>query len=356
IGNQPPAVNAGPDWVISTGGSVNLSATFTDTPSDTPWSYTITWGDGSVQSSTATASPIISSHAYATSGQYTLLVSVTDRRGLTGSDNAIVNVSDATPSQVLVGAGDIARCDRTDDEATDISGTVFTIGDNVLGSSSVVPDFTNCYAPSTTWGRFKARTRPAPGHMESWSPGSATYYDYWGTAAGTRGSGYYSYDLGAWHIVVLNSGGDISTAAGSAQELWLKADLAASTKQCTIAIWHHPRFSSTGTALRAEVKPFWDDLYAAGAELVLNAHYEVYERFAPQTPDGVSDPLRGIRQFTVGTGGIGTGAVTAVQPNSEVRNPVVYGVLKLTLSTTGYTWQFISVGGTFTDTGSGSCH
>src|SRR5439155_127548 len=107
IGNQPPAVNAGPDWVISTGGSVNLSATFTDTPSDTPWSYTITWGDGSVQSSTATASPIISSHAYATSGQYTLLVSVTDRRGLTGSDNAIVNVSDATPSQVLVGAGDI---------------------------------------------------------------------------------------------------------------------------------------------------------------------------------------------------------------------------------------------------------
>jgi len=361
IGNQPPAVNAGPDWVISTGGSVNLSATFTDTPSDTPWSYTITWGDGSVQSSTATASPIISSHAYATSGQYTLLVSVTDRRGLTGSDNAIVNVSDATPSQVLVGAGDIARCDRTDDEATaalldNISGTVFTIGDNVLGSSSVVPDFTNCYAPSTTWGRFKARTRPAPGHMESWSPGSATYYDYWGTAAGTRGSGYYSYDLGAWHIVVLNSGGDISTAAGSAQELWLKADLAASTKQCTIAIWHHPRFSSTGTALRAEVKPFWDDLYAAGAELVLNAHYEVYERFAPQTPDGVSDPLRGIRQFTVGTGGIGTGAVTAVQPNSEVRNPVVYGVLKLTLSTTGYTWQFISVGGTFTDTGSGSCH
>ena len=104
------------------------------------------------------------------------------------------------------------------------------------------------------------------------------------------------------------------------------------------------------------VKPFWDDLYAAGAELVLNAHYEVYERFALQTPGGVLDPQRGIRQFTVGTGGIGTSAVTAVQPNSEVRNPVVYGVLKLTLSATGYTWQFIAVGATFTDSGTGSCH
>ena len=361
IGNQPPAVNAGPDWVISTGGSVNLSATFTDTPTDTPWSYTITWGDGSVESNTTTASPITSSHVYATSGQYTLQVSVTDRRGLTGSDNAIVNVSDPTTAQVLVGAGDIARCDRTDDEHTaalldTIAGTVFTLGDNVLGTSSQVPDFTNCYAPTTTWGRFKARTRPAPGHMETWSPGSATYYDYWGTAAGTRGNGYYSYDLGAWHIVVLNSGGDISTAAGSAQEQWLKADLAASTKQCTLAIWHHPRFSSTGTALSDAVKPFWDDLYAAGAELVLNAHYEVYERFAPQTPGGVLDTQRGIRQFTVGTGGIGTSAVTAVQANSEVRNPVVYGVLKLTLSATGYTWQFIAVGGAFSDTGTGSCH
>ena len=361
IGNQPPAVNAGPDWVISTGGSVNLSATFTDTPTDTPWSYTITWGDGSVESNTTTASPITSSHVYATSGQYTLQVSVTDRRGATGTDNAIVNVSDPTAAQVLVGAGDIARCDRSDDEHTAalldaIAGTVFTIGDNVLGTSSQVPDFTNCYAPTTTWGRFKARTRPAPGHMESWSPGSATYYAYWGAAAGESGKGYYSYDLGAWHIIVLNSGGDISYAAGSAQEQWLKADLAASTKQCTLAIWHHPRFSSTGTALSDAVKPFWDDLYAAGAELVLNAHYEVYERFAPQTPGGVLDTQRGMRQFTVGTGGIGTSAVTAVQPNSEVRNPVVYGVLKLTLSATGYTWQFIAVGGTFSDTGTGSCH
>jgi hypothetical protein len=263
----------------------------------------------------------------------------------------------AIPGEVLVGAGDIARCDRTDDERTaaildTVPGTVFTIGDNVLGNSTTVPDFNTCYAPS--WGRHKARTRPAPGHMEYWLAGASSYFAYWGSAAGTAGQGYYSYDLGTWHIVVLNSG--ISTAAGSPQEVWLKADLAASTKQCTAAIWHLPRFSSTGTALNAAVKPFWDDLYAAGAELVLNAHYEVYERFAPQTPAGVLDSQHGIRQFTVGTGGIGTSAVNTVQPNSEVRNPTAYGVLKLTLSDTGYTWNFIPAGGTFTDSGSGSCH
>src|SRR5437899_9203113 len=204
---------------------------------------------------------------------------------------------------VLVGAGDIARCDGQDDEATaalldSIPGTVITLGDNVYGSSTVSPDFNNCYDPS--WGRHKARTRPAAGHMEYWSPGAATYWQYFGAAAGDSGKGYYSYDLGGWHIVVLNSGGNTSTmAAGSPQELWLRADLAANTRQCTLAIWHHPRFSSAGTALRPEVQPFWDDLYAAGAELVLNAHYELYERFAPQTPAGVLDLQRGIRQFTV---------------------------------------------------------
>ena len=260
--------------------------------------------------------------------------------------------------QVFVGAGDIARCDRTDDEGTaaildTIAGTVFTLGDNVLGSSTQVPDFIDCYDPS--WGRHKARTHPANDHLEYWSPGATTYFDYWGSAAGTRGQGYYSYDLGAWHIVVLNSG--ISTVAGSPQELWLKADLAASTKRCTLAYWHFPRFSSTGTAVRDAVKPFWDDLYAAGAELVLNGHYDVYERFAPQTPAGVLDPSFGIREFIVGTGGMGTSAVTAVQPNSEVRNPTVYGVIKFVLSADGYTWQFIPAApSTFTDSGSGACH
>ena len=141
-----------------------------------------------------------------------------------------VNAAATSSDEVLVGAGDIARCDRTDDERTaaildTIPGTVFTLGDNVLGSSTQVPDFNNCYNPS--WGRHKARTHPANDHLEYWIAGASTYFDYFGSAAGERGKGYYSYELGAWHIVVLNTG--ISTTAGSPQELWLKADLAAST-------------------------------------------------------------------------------------------------------------------------------
>ena len=361
IANQPPSVNAGPDRAILPGATVNLSATFTDNPTDTPWSYAINWGDGSATESgsvTSTPGQISSSHIYGNIGQFTLRVSVTDRRGSTGSDDAVVTVSDVPPPQVFVGAGDIARCDRTDDERTaavldTIPGTVFTLGDNVLGSSTQVPDFTNCYDPS--WGRHKARTHPANDHLEYWIAGASTYFDYFGSAAGERGKGYYSYELGAWHIVVLNTG--ISTAAGSLQELWLKADLAASTKRCTLAYWHMPRFSSTGTAVRDAVKPLWDDLYAAGAELVLNAHYDVYERFAPQTPAGVLDLQNGIREFIVGTGGMGTGSVNAAQPNSEMRNPAVYGVLKFILSADGYTWKFIPAApSTWTDTGSGPCH
>ena len=263
--------------------------------------------------------------------------------------------------QVLVGAGDIARCDRQNDEATasildTIPGSVFTVGDNVLGGSSSPPDFVNCYGPS--WGRHKARTRPTIGHMEGFSPGSATYTQYFGAAAGDPGKFYYSYDLGGWHIVVLNSG--ISTTAGSTQEQWLKADLAAHPAQCTLAMWHAPRFSSTSgngqPAVNDAVKPLWDDLYAAGAELVLNGHYNVYERFAPQDPAGVAN-ANGIRQFTVGTGGQGTTSFDTPLATSELRNTGTYGVLKLTLSAGGYAWAFVPAGsGTFRDSGSTACH
>jgi len=367
IANAAPVVDVGPTQTATAGSPFTLSASFHDAGvNDAPWAYAISWEDGTPQATGSTSSqssPITAPHTYSAAGSYTAQVTVTDRYGASGLGGTSVTVSVAPATQVLVGAGDIARCDRTNDELTaaimdTIAGTVFTIGDNVVGSSTQPPDFTNCYAPSTTWGRHKARTRPVPGHTETWSPGDATYYQYFGAAAGDSGKGYYSYDLGAWHIIVLNTGGNTSTmAAGSPQELWLRADLAANTRQCTLAIWHHPRFSSAGTALRPEVQPFWDDLYAAGAELVLNAHYELYERFAPQTPAGVLDLQRGIRQFTVGTGGIGTTSISAVQPNSEVRNPSVFGVLKLTLSDTGYTWRFIPVvGSTFTDSGTGSCH
>jgi hypothetical protein len=139
--------------------------------------------------------------------------------------------------------------------------------------------------------------------------------------------------------------------------VWLQADLAATTKQCVLAYWHHPRFSSYGTAVRPEVKPLWDALYAAGADVVVNAHYRVYERFAPQTPDGVRDDARGIRQFTVGTGGHGVNSFGTPRPNSEARSSGVYGVLKLTLNASSYDWEFLPVAGsTYTDSGSADCH
>jgi hypothetical protein len=269
-----------------------------------------------------------------------------------------VMVTQSVTSVTLVGAGELTRCDYTDDEKTallldNIPGTVFTTGDNIRASGSL-SDFTSCYDPS--WGRHKARTLPSVGPYEYQTAGASGYFDYFGSAAGDRDKGYYSYELGDWHIVVLNS--NIDMTAGSAQEQWLRADLAATAKRCTLAYWHHPRFSSYGTTVRSSVKPLWDDLYAAGAELVLNAHYRMYERFAPQTPDEVADPVNGIRQFTVGTGGLGLEYFgTTFRPNSEVRLNGSYGVLKLTLATGGYSWEFVPVAGqTATDSGSGNCH
>jgi acid phosphatase type 7 len=220
---------------------------------------------------------------------------------------------------VLVGAGNIARCRGTYDEATatlldGIGGTVYTLGDNTHHSGSS-QDYANCFGGS--WGRHKSRIRPTVGDNEYQTAGASGYFGYFGASAGPSGKGYYSYDLGDWHVVVLNS--QISTAAGSAQEQWLRADLAASTKACTIGIWHEPRFSSYGTRIRADVKPLWDALYAAGAEIVLNGHYEHYERFALQRPDGTADAQRGIRQFIVGTGGEGTEPFGTPVANSQVR-------------------------------------
>jgi uncharacterized protein YjdB len=280
-----------------------------------------------------------------------------DRALFSGPGTAPPSLSIEQPpgSVTLVGAGSVARCDRSWDEATArlldaIPGTVFTTGDHTTSSSSGA--FRRCYDPS--WGRHRMRTQPAPGEVDYQNSGDV-YFGYFGETAGIGGDGYYSYDLGDWHVVVLNS--SVPMQAGSAQEQWLRADLAASPRRCTAAFWHYPRFSSSGTYRRDEVKPLWDALYAAGVELVVNGHHRVYERFAPQTPDGAADPAAGIRQFTVGTGGVGTGSFGTPQPNSEVRRTGVYGVLQLTLSSDGYLWRFVPVAGqTWTDAGGGTCH
>ena len=299
-----------------------------------------------------------------TSGLYTAGQTPGDFRvvaaepGGTLADTASVHVTTPGSAVVLVGAGDIADCGSDGDEATaalldGIPGTVFTAGDNAYSNGSAT-DYSGCYEPS--WGRHKARTRPAPGNHDYNTAGAAAYFAYFGDAAGPPGRGYYSYDLGAWHIVSLNS--EVDMSAGSAQETWLRADLAANPKQCTLAYWHKPRFSSgTKHGSDSETQPLWQALYDYGAEIAIAGHDHDYERFAPQTPSGTADPARGIREFVVGTGGSSHSGVGTPLPTSEASDGATFGVLKLTLGSGTYSWQFVPVaGGSFTDSGSGTCH
>ena len=251
----------------------------------------------------------------------------------------------------LVGAGDIATCGRSGDEATaalldHIAGTVFTAGDNAY-SDGTAAEFADCFGPS--WGRHKARMFPAPGNHDYHVAGAPGYFGYFGDRAGGPG-GYYAYDLGGWRIYSLNS-----EIIGDAQVRWLIGDLAANPRACVAAYWHHPLFSSGRHGNDDAVRPFWDALHAAGAELVINGHDHDYERFAPQTPSGQASPT-GIREFVVGTGGAGLRPFEGARPNSEVRDSSANGVLKLTLSSAGYRWDFIPAGGSFVDSGTGSCH
>jgi acid phosphatase type 7 len=273
-----------------------------------------------------------------------------------------VTASDTENEVVLIGAGDIADCsDLAGAEATAKlleanPGTVMALGD-LAYPNGTAEDF-NCY--DKTWGRVKDRTRPAVGNHEFHSSGAAYYFQYFGAAAGDPKTGYYSYDLGSWHIVVLNSeceeiGG---CGAGSPEEKWLRADLAAHPVGCTLAYFHKPRFSSgLNHGNDPEVGAFWQALYDFNAELILNGHDHDYERFAPQDPNGNADPKRGIREFVVGTGGKNHREFGIHKVNSEIRNNDTFGVLKMTLKATGYDWKFIpEAGKTFTDSGSGSCH
>jgi acid phosphatase type 7 len=270
--------------------------------------------------------------------------------------------SATTGDPVLVGAGDIADCaDLSGAEATAklldaIPGTVFTAGDNAYPGGTA-EQFAKCYGP--TWGRHKGRTRPSVGNHEFHSGGATPYFEYFGAAAGDPKQGYYSYDLGAWHIIVLNSeckevGG---CQAESTQEKWLRGDLQGHPAACTLAYWHKPLFSSGAKhGNDPEMKDFWVDLYAAHATVVVNGHDHDYERFAPQDPSGKPDPARGIREFVVGTGGKNHRPFGTPLPTSEVRNSDTYGVLKLTLHAKSYDWEFIAEAGkTFRDSGSGTC-
>jgi hypothetical protein len=234
---------------------------------------------------------------------------------------------------------------------------VLTLGDNQYDDGSL-SEFQQSFDAS--WGRFKDVMRPVPGNHEYQTSGAAGYFGYFGSRAAEPGKGWYSYDVGDWHLIALNTSngcGSVSCSAGSAQEQWLKQDLAANDNQCTLAYWHHPRFSSGSHGSTSGYSAFWQDLYAAGADIVLNGHDHDYERFAPQDPSGKLDSARGIRQFVVGTGGKSRYSIGSTVPNSEAHNSNTFGVLELTLHDDSYDWRFVpAAGGNFTDSGSESCH
>jgi hypothetical protein len=281
----------------------------------------------------------------------------------TGSQPAPTDGTSAGPVAVLVGAGDIGDCSTTEDEATaalleTIEGTVFTLGDNVYENGST-GEFERCY--TTSWGRpsIRDRTRPVPGNHDYNTRDARGYFGWFGAAAGDPARGYYAYDVGAWRVYALNSNcGQVGGCdAGSPQEQWLRADLAANPRACAIGMWHHPRFSSGEHGDNAVTQALWAALYDANAELVLAGHDHDYERFAPQTATGALDDARGLIEVVVGTGGRSLRGFGTPRDNSLVRNADTWGVLRLSLSPGAYAFEFVPAsGGGFTDSGSGHCH
>jgi calcineurin-like phosphoesterase family protein len=292
--------------------------------------------------------------------------------------------ADAVDDPVIAAAGDIA-CDPASSSFGGGNGTtnncratytsnllvntslsaVLLLGDNQYYCGSY--DAT-MLSYNLSWGRVKPITHPSVGNHEyltsggtgctTANTGASGYFTYFGAAAGTPGRGFYSFDIGTWHLIALNT--NCSSAGGcsptSPQGQWLMADLATHPNQCTLAFWHIPLFSSGGRA-NGNSKPLWQLLYNYNADLILEAHDHIYERFAPQTPTGVADPVRGIRSFIVGTGGANHTSLATIAANSELRNTATYGVLKLTLHPTSYDWEFVpEAGKAFTDRGSGMCH
>jgi hypothetical protein len=260
---------------------------------------------------------------------------------------------------VVVAAGDIAPPGTgsghrlTSDRVLAIDPTaVLTLGDNQYPSGSP-SDFRRYYG--STWGRFKARTRPSPGNHDYEIAGAAGYFGYFGKLARPHGSSYYGFDLGGWHLISLDS--NIDMQAGSRQERWLRADLAATTKRCILAYWHHPRFTSGAhQGNNPWVGPLWNALYTARADVVLGGHEHNYERFARQDPAGRATP-QGIREFVVGTGGVYLTGFAVPKPTSQVRRSDTRGVLVLVLHRRSYDWRFVSEDGDVLDRGGPvACH
>ncbi|MGH3065593.1 MAG: metallophosphoesterase [Gaiellaceae bacterium] len=282
-----------------------------------------------------------------------------------GQDRAVVDKKDqvaancesverpAPPAQtfVVAVAGDIAGDGSGDDETASLldriaPSVVLTTGDNAYPDGAL-SQFQSYYAP--TWGRHRVRTRPSPGNHDYHTEGASGYFTYFGARAPAP---YYSFDLGSWHLISLNS--EISMSAGSEQHSWLERDLAASNAPCTLAFWHKPRFTSGKYDDFTSTTPMWRLLYAVGAEVVLNGHDHNYQRYGLLTPDGTPAPEGGIREFVVGTGGRGLYELSG-DKRREAAQARVLGVLQLTLRPARYDWSFVPVSGGYSDTGSGTC-
>ena len=258
---------------------------------------------------------------------------------------------------VVLIAGDVAQCDVPGAQLTGQlinslpAAVVLVVGD-VAYPSGTLEQFAHCYEPA--WGAFKARTYPAPGNHDYRTPGAKGYFDYFGARAGDRNKGYYSFDIGQWHVVSLNSNRELER--GSPQMAWLKADLKQHRQTCVLAYWHHPRFSSGPHGDNTRVQALWALLYQQGVSVVVTGHDHDYERFTPMNASGEPDAIRGIRSFVAGTGGAHHYLLGQRHPLSVVWHGDSWGVLKLTLGAHSYAWEFLPVGGSdFHDAGSAQC-
>ncbi|HYI20994.1 MAG TPA: metallophosphoesterase [Candidatus Limnocylindrales bacterium] len=309
-----------------------------------------------LQKSSVAKKRLVFRHEWSTVAEHTIEIVTL---GSTVDLDAFVVLTDATP-ETLVGAGDIASCADNDDEGTadvvaGVDGIVFTAGDNVYPNGSAA-NFANCYDPS--WGAFKDRTRPVPGNHEYFNvPGATGYFDYFGESAGPAGRGWYRYAAGTWRIYALTSECTQTSQCALDQLEWLAADLAAAPHRCVAAIWHRPRWSTGEHGDSMRMAAAMELLYDHGAEIVLTGHDHSYQRYAPASPDGVADPVGGIRQWVVATGGASLYDFESDDPLTDVRDNTSHGVLRLDLGLGSYSWEFMaSAGDTFTDSGTSSCH
>jgi hypothetical protein len=281
----------------------------------------------------------------------------------------------ATGASVILAVGDIAAC-GTDgaaqtarfvdsvlraDSVAKVDAEVLTLGDNAMPEGAA-SNFALCFAPS--WGDgaklIMKKIHPSPGNHEYQSVGAAPYFGYFGSKAGSPGKGYYSFDVGAWRVLSLNSeiivNGSFAAADRKAQEDFVRSELKGSQKLCTLAYWHHPRFSSGWHGGDPVLQPLWQLLYDGGVDVIVNGHDHEYERFRPQNPAGILDTLNGIVEYVVGTGGDDLRGYEPIVPNSDARVQGYWGVLKLTLGAGEYRGVFMDVSGRTWDPSGGKCH